>query len=173
MLPVWAIREDMMGQDIFDLILVLVLVYFTMRGFWHGFVGEVAGLVSLIGGFWAANSFHAALSPYLTFIVDPGWRTIAAYVLIFLAVILAVAIVARILQKILSLAFVSWADRLAGGVLGLAKGILLCSLVLILLQKIFYNAPFLQHSRVLPYFNTLITHIRSWLPPELASHLTF
>ncbi|MBQ3058787.1 MAG: CvpA family protein [Desulfovibrio sp.] len=162
-----------MGQDIFDLIMVLVLVYFTARGFWNGFVGEVAGLASLIGGFWAANTFHTSLSPHLAFIADPGWRVIASYVLIFLAVIILVAIIARVLQKILSFAFVSWADRLAGGALGLTKGILLCSIVLMVLQKLFYNAPFLQNSRVLPYFNTLMSHIKTWLPPELVSRLNF
>ena len=162
-----------MGQDIFDLIIVLALVYFTLRGFWHGFVGEVAGLVSLVGGFWAANAFHPLLTPHLAFIADPGWRAIAAYVLIFFGVIICVAIVARILQRILSFAFVSWADKLAGGLLGLTKGVLLCSLLLIVLQKFFYNAPFLQNSRVLPYFNALMAQIRDWLPPELASWLTF
>lgn len=102
-----------MGQDIFDLIIVLALVLFAGRGFVHGFVGEVAGVVSLVGGFWAAHAYHSLLSPRLTAIADPAWRTIAAYVLIFLAVILVVAVLARLLQKILSFSFVSWADRLA------------------------------------------------------------
>ena len=117
-----------MGQDIFDLIIVLALVFFAGRGFVRGFVGEVAGVVSLVGGFWAAHAYHSLLSPRLTAIADPAWRTIAAYVLIFLAVILVVAVLARLLQKILSFSFVSWADRLAGGLLGLAKGVLLCAL---------------------------------------------
>ena len=99
-----------MGQDIFDLIIVLILVFFGTRGFIHGFVGEVAGLVSLLGGFWAAHHYHPLLAPRLTLIVDPSWRIIAAYVLIFLGVIISVAILARILQKILSFSFVSWAD---------------------------------------------------------------
>lgn len=103
----------------------------------HGFVGEVAGVVSLVGGFWAAHAYHSLLSPRLTAIADPAWRTIAAYVLIFLAVILVVAVLARLLQKILSFSFVSWADRLAGGLLGLAKGVLLCALALLVLQNSF------------------------------------
>lgn len=158
-----------MGQDIFDLIIVLALVFFAGRGFAHGFVGEVAGVVSLVGGFWAAHAYHPLLSPRLTSIADPAWRTIAAYVLIFLAVILAVAVLARILQKILSFSFVSWADRLAGGLLGLAKGVLLCAVVLLLLQKLFGDAEFLRHSRALPYFNSLISQVRGWLPPDLIS----
>ena len=160
-----------MGQDIFDLIIVLALVYFAGRGFVHGFVGEVAGVVSLVGGFWAAHAYHSLLSPRLTAIADPAWRTIAAYVLIFLAVILVVAVLARLLQKILSFSFVSWADRLAGGLLGLAKGVLLCALALLVLQKFFHDAPFMQHSRVLPYFNALMEQVRTWLPPDLVSRL--
>ena len=155
-----------MGQDIFDLIIVLALVFFAGRGFVHGFVGEVAGVVSLVGGFWAAHAYHSLLSPRFTAIADPAWRTIAAYVLIFLAVILV-----RLLQKILSFSFVSWADRLAGGLLGLAKGVLLCALALLVLQKFFHDAPFMQHSRVLPYFNALMEQVRTWLPPDLVSRL--
>lgn len=160
-----------MGQDIFDLIIILALVYFAGRGFAHGFVGEVAGIVSLVGGFWAARAYHPLLSRHLTAIADPAWRTIAAYVLIFLAVILAVAVLARLLQKILSFSFVSWADRLAGCLLGLAKGVLLCALALLILQKLFHDAPFMQNSRALPYFNALIQQVRGWLPPDMLARL--
>ena len=160
-----------MGQDIFDLVIVLLLTLFTVRGFIHGFVGEIAGVVSLLGGFWAAHQYHAALAPELTFIAEPGWRVIAAYVCIFLVVIIGVALVARLLQKVLSFTFVSWADKIAGGMLGLAKGVLLCCLGLLVLQKFFANAPFMQQSRVLPYLNALMVQVHGWLPPDLTSRL--
>lgn len=160
-----------MGQDLFDLVVVLALVLFTVRGFINGFVGEVAGLVSLLGGFWAAHNYHTRLVPHLTFVSEPVWRSILAYVLIFLAVIVLVALLARLLQKILSFSFVSWADGIAGGLLGLAKGVLLCSLALLALQKFFANAAFLQNSRALPYFNALMLQVRSWLPPDIQTRL--
>ena len=160
-----------MGQDIFDLVIVLLLTLFTARGFLHGFVGEIAGIVSLLGGFWAAHQYHAALASRLTFVADPGWRVIAAYVCIFLVVIVGVALVARLLQKVLSFSFVSWADKMAGGLLGLAKGVLLCSLALLVLQKFFADAPFMQNSRTLPYFNALMAQVHGWLPPDLTSRL--
>ena len=56
-----------------------------------------------------------------------------------------------------------------GGLLGLAKGVLLCAVVLLLLQKLFGDAEFLRHSRALPYFNSLISQVRGWLPPDLIS----
>ncbi len=163
--------ENGMGQDIFDVIIILTLVAFSIRGFLKGFVAEVAGIVSLLGGFWVAHHFHPLLSPRLTFISEPAWRTIAAYVLLFIAVMIVVGIVARILQKILTFSFVGWADKLIGGALGLTKGLILCSLVLLVLQKLFGNAPFLQNSRALPYFNSLIETIRQGIPPDLLSRL--
>ena len=44
-----------MGQDIFDTATILILTFFAIRGYLNGFVGEVAAIVSLIGGFWAAH----------------------------------------------------------------------------------------------------------------------
>ena len=61
-----------MGQDLFDLVVVLTLVLFTVRGFINGFVGEVAGLVSLLGGFWAAHNYHTRLVPHLTLVSRSG-----------------------------------------------------------------------------------------------------
>ena len=78
-----------MGQDIFDVIIVLVLTAFAARGFWTGFVGEVAGLISIVGGFWVSHHFHTVLAPHLTFITEPAWRNIASYVLLFLGVLIA------------------------------------------------------------------------------------
>ena len=40
---------------------------------------------------------------------------------------------------------------------------------LLLLQKLFGDAEFLRHSRALPYFNSLISQVRGWLPPDLIS----
>ena len=129
-----------MGQDIFDVIIVLVLTAFAARGFWTGFVGEVAGLISIVGGFWVSHHFHTVLAPHLTFITEPAWRNIASYVLLFLGVLIAVGLLARLLQKLLAFSFVGWIDKLTGGLLGLAKGVLLCAVVLLLLQKLFGDA---------------------------------
>ncbi len=43
-----------MGQDIFDLVVILTLVFFTLRGAGVGLVGEVAGFRS-----WAASGPRA------------------------------------------------------------------------------------------------------------------
>lgn len=161
----------MAGQDIFDLIIVVSLVIFTWRGIRSGFVGEAAGIVSLLGGFWAAREWNSQVAPYLDFISDPSLRIIAACALIFIVVMLAIGILARILKKLISFSFVAWADRLAGAALGLAKGLLVWALIIIVLEAIFQNAPFMAESRALPYFKVIIDQIKQWLPPDLANHI--
>ena len=160
-----------MGQDIFDLVVILTLVFFSLRGARVGLVGEVAGVASLVGGFWGARAWHGLVSPHLSFISGEGWRTLAAYGLVFAGVMLVVGLAARLLRKVVAFSFASWADRLAGGVFGLAKGVLIWALVLIVVEKLFQNDAFMRDSRVMPYFHALVAQLRAWLPPDIAARL--
>ncbi|HIW01222.1 MAG TPA: CvpA family protein [Candidatus Desulfovibrio intestinipullorum] len=156
-----------MGQDILDITIILILFFFTIRGYFNGLVGEVAAIVSLVGGFVVAHKFHPLLAPYLDFIAEPMWRTMAAYVVLFVAVVIGVALLARLVQRLLSLAFATWADRLGGGFFGLAKGILVCSLIFLVLGKFFSTADFYKNSRVRPYMTAVIEQLRTSLPPDI------
>lgn len=160
-----------MGPDILDLIIIVTLVFFTLRGLKNGFVGEIAGLISLICGFWAASAWSADLAPRLDFIFNRALRYVAASVLVFVAAMFAVAILARMLKKVIAFAFAGWLDRLAGACLGLAKGLLAWALVLIVLEKLFPGSYFLENSRATEYINPIINQIKHWLPPEWASHI--
>lgn len=160
-----------MGPDILDLVIVVSLVLFTIRGVTNGFVGEIAGICSLVCGFWAARAWGMAASQWFGFIADPSLRSIVAYTVVFIVVMLAIGLVARLLRKLLAFSFAGWIDRIAGALLGLAKGLFVWALIIIVLEKLFQDAPFLRDSRALPYFTAIIDQIRQWLPPELASHI--
>lgn len=160
-----------MATNVFDLVIILTLALFIYRGARNGLIGEVAGIFALVTGFWAARSWHDALESQLGFIADPTGRVIVACALIFIAVMLAVGILARILKKILSLSFAGGIDELAGAALGLTKGILIWALIIVVLIKLFPDAPFLRDSWMLPYFRKIVALISQWLPPQLAEHL--
>lgn len=162
----------MAPQDIFDLIFAISLVLFALRGVKNGLVVEVAGIFSLVAGFWAARSWHGALAPRLTFISDPSWQSMAACVLLFIGAMLAVALAARLLKKIIAFSFAGWLDKILGALFAVAKAILVWALIFIVLEKLFRDAPFLRDSRALPYFQAIVAQIREWLPPDLASRLS-
>ena len=161
-----------MNLNYFDVAVVSILVLFTLRGFLRGFVGEVAGVVAIVGGLWFAHRFSPQVAVYLDFVRDPLWRNVLAYALTFLAILLLVGLTARVLQKILSFSFVSWADKLAGAALGLVKGLVICSVLLLLAQRFLSDAAFMRESRVLPYLNSVMHQVRAYLPPDLVDKFT-
>ncbi len=160
-----------MGSDFFDLVIILLLVFFSFNGGKNGFICEVAGIISLIAAFTVANTTHPLVSPYMKFISNDALRTILTYILLFVATMLAVSFIARLLQKVVDYPFARWIDRLAGIFFGLAKGLLVCSLIILVVQALFGNAQFIKDSHTIPYLSALIERIRAWMPDDLAARL--
>lgn len=162
-----------MPLNYFDIAVLCILSMFTLRGLIRGFVAEIAGVVAIVGGLWYARRSFAAVAEYLTFIPDTTWRQIVAYVLIFLAVMIAVGIIARILRKVLEFSFVSWVDKVAGALTGAFKGLVICSALLILVQAFLPDAAFIRDSRVIPYLTAVMEQVKNYLPPDIISKLHF
>ncbi|MBQ7608275.1 MAG: CvpA family protein [Desulfovibrionaceae bacterium] len=160
-----------MGSDIFDLIIILLLVFFSFNGGKNGFICEVAGIISLIAAFTIANTTHPLVSSYMTFISNPDLRTIITYILLFVSTMLLVSFIARLIQKAVDYSFARWVDRLAGVLFGLAKGLLVCSIIMLVVQTLFSNAQFIKDSHTIPYLTAVIERIRAWLPDDLTARL--
>lgn len=160
-----------MPLNYFDIAVLCILSMFTLRGLIRGFVAEIAGVVAIVGGLWYARRSFTTVAEYLTFIPDPTWRQIVAYVLIFLAVMLVVGIVARILRKVLEFSFVAWVDKLAGALTGAFKGLVICAALLILVQAFLPDAAFIRNSKVIPYLQAVMEQVKSYLPPDIISKL--
>ncbi|MBQ9536961.1 MAG: CvpA family protein [Desulfovibrionaceae bacterium] len=160
-----------MGSDLFDLVVILLLVGFSSLGFKNGFIREIGGIIAIIGGFCTANALHSTVSPYFSFIGNPTVRMLLAYLLIFVLFMLLVSLLLHILIKARDLCFAKWIDKLAGLVFGFIKGLLICALIMVVLQTIFANTQVIQNSRTLPYLQTMLTHMRSWMPQDLMQRL--
>ena len=156
-----------MSQNIFDIAVAATLLFFAIRGVWNGFIEEVAGIAALVGGFWAARAWSPGLAPRLSFISDPGLRPLAASVAVFVCVLIGAGLLARILKRVFSFSFLAWLDKLAGFFLGLAKGVLVWALIIVVLDKVMPDAEFIRESRAIPYFSGVVDQIRAWLPASL------
>jgi membrane protein required for colicin V production len=154
-----------------DIILLCILGLFALRGAFQGLVAEVAGFVSIFGGFWLASTCYEQFAPQLTFIAENSWRLIASYVLIFLGFFILVAIITRLLQKALKLVFMTWLDKTAGLVFGGLKGLVLCSLLLIAVTKILGEVSFVQNSAVVPVLKPFIMYLYGLIPPDLLQRI--
>ena len=120
-----------------DIVICIILAFFTLNGFRHGFIEEMARLISLVFGFVLASKFHNLVIPYLhAYIEEETVRVTVAYLGVFVASVIVIAIIAKILQKFIELILLGWLNRLLGLLLGLLKGFLIVSLIIFIIQSI-------------------------------------
>ena len=119
-----------------DIVISLILVFFTFNGFRHGFIEEMGRLISLVGGFILASKFHNLLVPLLPHIDGETLRVTVAYLGVFVVSVIVITMIAKILQKFIELVLLGWLNRLLGMLLGLLKGFLIVSLLIFIIQAL-------------------------------------
>ena len=77
-----------------DIVIIIALLVSAVGGFMSGLIRSLFSLAGLIIGIILAGHYYTALAGYLTFISDQNAARIAAFVII----LLAVGIVATILE---------------------------------------------------------------------------
>jgi membrane protein required for colicin V production len=121
-----------------DLILGILLILSAINGFSKGFVEELAGLVALILGIWAAIHFSDAVGQYLT--ENFHWTfkhlSIVAFIITFLIVVILVQIIGSFFSKLVKAVSLGFLNRLAGLAFGALKGALILSILLVIFDKL-------------------------------------
>jgi membrane protein required for colicin V production len=150
-----------------DVILVLPLIVGLVRGLMHGLISEIIAIVVVILGVVGAKLWAPPFSAFLLkqFAWPQGVCDVVAYTLLFLAVAIVLSILARLLTKFMRAIHLGWANRLAGGLFGLAKYGLLVLVAVFVMHKTdesfhwLSDAPVVQTSVVYPQMVKLIDSI--------------
>jgi len=120
-----------------DIIIILILAFFTFNGFRHGFIVEISRIISLVGGFIMAAKFHKELLPFIRpYIENESLQVTAAYLGIFIMVVIIITLIAKVLQKFFEFILLGWLNRLLGVLLGMLKGFLIVSLLIFIIQAL-------------------------------------
>lgn len=156
-----------MNLNYFDVVLLIILLLFLLRGVMNGFLSEVSGLLGLFGGLWYANYAYRDVSPYLGFIHSSIWRDLAAYGIVFLSVVFAAALLVHLLSKALSLSMLPPLDKILGAVLGLVRGMVICSVSLVILRHFLPDMDFFKSSLITPNLRPFLDFAKLYLPTSL------
>ena len=155
----------MLQINLFDIGVILFLLFFLARGLMRGLLSEVSGLIGIVGGLALARHFQPKLQPTMETLFSPGNTAgVAAFVLIFVFFLLCVALCSVALRKFMSITLTTWVDHLLGSVAGLAKGLLLCSVLFYIVQGFFPNISLVQDAVATPFFNSMTDYLRGFLP---------
>lgn len=159
----------------FDYVVLGILLASMALGAWRGVIGEIIALAAWVLAFFAAKWWGGEVAQqFLTGIGDPAVRLVAAWVLVFVIVLLLMALVRLAIRGLLKALGLSLSDRALGVLFGAARGVLIV-LALVALggvlsltkeswwSEAYFSAP----------LETAVLASKPWLPPEVAKRIRF
>ena len=164
------IEGGSMTFSVLDIGLGILILLFLVRGLLRGLINEVAGLVGLFLGFILAGRYYPQLVPQFAGVIEsPKLASVAAYAVIFVAVLIVVALCAAIVKRLMVMTLTAWLDNLLGALIGAAKGVFIASIVLALMVRFVPDSPFLKNSLLAEHIEALVAFSRSLLPAFLGA----
>lgn len=121
-----------------DIILLILLVFAAINGFRKGFIEELAGLIALILGIWAALQFSGLVASLIAenFNYQSKYLPVIAFAVTFIIVLILVNLIGGIASNIIKAVQLGFLNKLAGFAFGVIKGALVLSVFLVVFNKL-------------------------------------
>ena len=162
-------------MTVFDYAVIGIIGVSIFVSILRGFLREVMALLAWVAAFWVASLFTDTLAPTLpASIPSPELRLLAAFALLFFVTWLLMTLIAIALSQFLKVIGVKPLDRALGAVFGLARGIIMV-LVLVLLAGLtrFPKQPLWKNAMLSSPLEAVVLQARPWLPKELTKRLNY
>jgi membrane protein required for colicin V production len=158
----------------FDILIIIVIIVTLIRGVFRGLVKELASIIGVLGGFYAAYSYYPYLSrPLGRWISQAGWANIVGFIFLFTIVYLIISILGVVIKYLLSIAFLGWVDRLCGLFFGALKGILICAVLLVaLIAFLPTRSNIVRNSMLSPYIKRIAQPMARVVAEEMRQRYT-
>lgn len=137
----------------FDILIAIILGYCLIRGFFRGLIKEISSIIGVLGGFYAGYTYYPdIIKPLSVWISNPAYARILAFLLLFCCVFICVSIIGVIIKYLMNIAFLGWVDRICGVLFGIAKGVLIISVLMMILTTFLpKGAPMIKDSLLAPH----------------------
>lgn len=121
-----------------DIIIAIILFIFGYRGFKKGLIIEIVSLTAFLVGIWGAMHFSDFTATHLSEFteINPKYINTVAFILTFILLVILVNLIGKLVMKFIKTMNLSTVNKIAGFILGAAKGVLLCSLLLMVLNNL-------------------------------------
>jgi membrane protein required for colicin V production len=120
-------QEHDSSMEVYDLLMIAVLVGATVFGAWKGLAWQLASLGAIVASFFVAVRFRADVAEYIH--TEPPWDVFIAMLILYVGTSLVIWIVFRMVSQFIDRLKLKEFDRQIGALFGLAKGVLLCVIV--------------------------------------------
>lgn len=159
----------------FDYAVLGVIGLSLLLGAFRGLVKEMISLAGWIVAAVVASTFASQFAEWVPAgVSNPVLRVAITFVIVFLAVVLFSAVVGWILSMLIKAAGLGLADRILGAMFGLARGVLIV-LVTVMLAGLTMlpKDPIWKQAVLSGPLETAVIAAKPLLPPELAQRVKF
>lgn len=155
-----------------DAIAIIIIVLFLGMGIYNGLIKSISSLVSILAGLYIAKNLSPVLTQILALIHFPNAKDPLGFLLVFLFFFTAIKIFFHFIEKFSRKSVISKADRVFGGILGLAKGAVITVFIVTVMQIVLpRDAAILEKSHILPAANKVLISARGIVPDDIYRHI--
>ncbi|MCX7898021.1 MAG: CvpA family protein [Rhodocyclaceae bacterium] len=164
-----------MALTLFDYAVMGIVGLSLMLGLWRGVIGEILALAAWVLAFFAAREWGARAGELtLSGLIDPAWLPLAGFFEVFFAVVLVVAVARQLLRLLIKAAGMSVLDRVLGAFFGVARGMLIAWLLVLLAGLTpLPQQPWWRQAQFAPPLETAALAAKPWLPEALAQRIRY
>lgn len=148
-----------------DIIIAILLVVFGIAGLRKGLITEAATLIGLGVGLYGAFHFSDFTADKLTeyFSINPKYLNIIAFAVTFAVLAILVNLLGKLVTKLVQSINLGFIDKIGGFLFGIAKGLLICSLIVMLLNtfnmKSLIKEEYREGSFLYPYVEMTVPYV--------------
>ncbi|MFO7972418.1 MAG: CvpA family protein [Desulfobacterales bacterium] len=141
-------------MNLFDLAIIAILCFCSIRG---AFIGIIRGLFSVTGvlvGFFGASAFYREVGESILYwMPNASYVNLLSFLSIFFGFLFTISILGVIVNYLLKIEFLSWVKRILGAGIGMIKGMLFVSVLLLTLTAFLpRGTPIIKNSLFSSYF---------------------
>jgi len=136
-----------------DYLLIAVFALSALMGLFRGVVKEALSLLSWVAAVWSAWRFGAAVAAMIPSMADDSVIEIwVARIIVLVGVLILGGLLAKLIAYLVHQSGLSGTDRTVGMVFGMARGVVLIAVVVLMLDAAGFDAdPWWQASKLIPY----------------------
>ncbi len=115
-----------------DIIVLFLVFALGLKGFLHGFIKEVAGLIAIVGGIFLASRFSTGLSEFFTQIFNMqsgASTTVISFIALFAGLWFGITFAASLISKAVDMSGMGIADKILGFIAAGGKIFLILSVI--------------------------------------------
>jgi membrane protein required for colicin V production len=158
-----------------DIIVLAILGVSILYGVFRGLVREVLALVAWVGAFLIANLFAPEAAKLLPeAMASEEIRLLVSFVIVFIVVLVGLSVLAVLASKVVKIVGLGPADRVVGGVFGLARGVLVV-MILVLLAGLtsLPRQPAWRDAALRGALEAFAGYVKGWLPADLSKRIRY